>query len=70
METTNPGDVSDDGYEEAKFSDLNIGELFWLNKERSDDNHAYRKVSETEAFNVKLRTTTVVNRHYAVFYKM
>ena len=70
METTNPGQVGEDGYELAKFSDLNQGELFWLNTEKSDNNHAYRKISDTEALNVKLRTTSVFNRHYQVFYKM
>ena len=70
METTNPGQVGDDGYEVAKFADLNQGELFWLNTERSDDNHAHRKISETEALNVKLQEVMKFHRHKDVFYKM
>ena len=70
IETTNPGMVGDDGYVDARFADLNIGELFWLNKTRSDDNHAHRKTSETEALNIKLQKVVTFNRHKEVFYKM
>ena len=70
METINPGSVRDDEYEVAKFADLNVGELFWLNTQRSDDNHAHRKVNDEEAFNVKLQRTMSFNRHQQVYYKM
>ena len=70
IETTNPGMVGDDGYVDARFADLNIGELFWLNKKKSDSNHAHRKISETEALNIKLQEVIKFSRHQAVFYKM
>ena len=66
----NPPQVGDNEYETAKFSDLNQGELFWLNTQKSDENHAHRKISETEALNVKLQTVITFNRHKKVFYKM
>jgi len=68
----NPEEVGDQmgDWEKAKFSDLNNGELFWLNTEKSDNNHAYRKTNETEAFNVKLQQPMTFNRHQNVFYKM
>ena len=70
METTSPGMVGEDGYVDAKFSDLNVGELFWLNKEKSDDNHAHRKLDDVEALNIKLQEVIKFSRHQAVFYKM
>ena len=70
METNINMDARDPGYEEAKFSDLNQGELFWLNMERSDNNHAFRKVNEEEGFNVKLQITYPFHRHDRVYYKM
>ena len=70
METTNPGNVGDEGYEKAKFSDLNTGELFWLHTAKGDDNHAFRKISDTEAFNTKIREYVSFDRHKNVFYKM
>tara|TARA_Y100000310_G_scaffold105100_1_gene103473 strand:- start:468 stop:680 length:213 start_codon:yes stop_codon:yes gene_type:complete len=70
METVNPGKVGDDSYETAKFSDLNTGELFWLNTDRSDDNHAHRKLDDYEALNIKLQQVSKFNRHQNVFYKM
>ena len=66
----NPEEVGSDGWEKAKFSELNKGELFWLNTDRSDANHAHRKMSETEALNVKLQSMVQFNRHANVFYKM
>ena len=68
----NPDTVGDPNgdWEKAKFSDLNQGELFWLNTERSDNNHAHRKISETEAMNIFLQEYVEFNRHQAVFYKM
>ena len=66
----NPGMVGDDGYVDARFADLNIGELFWLNKIRSDNNHAHRKTSEIEAVNIKLQKVVKFHRHKDVFYKM
>ena len=70
IETTNPGRVGEDGYEKAKFADLPNGELFWLNKEKSDNNHAHRKISDTEALNIKLQEVVNFNRHHSVFFKM
>ena len=70
METTNPGRVGEDGYETAKFAYLPKGELFWLNTEKSDANHAHRKLNEEEALNIKLQETMTFNRHQNVFYKM
>ena len=70
METTNPGNVGDAGYEIAKFADLNTGELFWLRTEKSDDIHAHRKLSDDEALNIKLQQVIKFTRHQNVFYKM
>ena len=68
----NPEEVGDPmgDWEKAKFSDLNQGELFWLNTEKSDNNHAHRKINETEALNVKLQKVMNFNRHANIFYKM
>ena len=65
-----PPGIRDLDYEQTIFDELNQGELFWLNTERSDDNHAHRKISETEALNVKLQEVMKFNRHQNVFYKM
>jgi len=67
----NPPGVRDgDGWESGTFDSLNTGELFWLNENKNEDNHAYRKISETEAFNTKTgETLPVVKRNAVVYYK-
>ena len=71
-ERYNPPQVGDakSDYETAKFSDLPTGELFWLNTIKSDDNHAHRKLSDTEALNIFLQEYVEFNRHQDVFYTM
>ena len=66
----NPPGTAQPDFEEYNFEDLEQGELFWLNTEKSDNNHAHRKLSDTEALNVKAQEYVQFGRHANVFYKM
>ena len=50
-----PGNLSDD-FEEFKFSELEMNELFWQTN-KPGNNIPWRKVSQTQGLNIKAQTT-------------
>ena len=64
-----PGTTSPD-FESVKFSEINTGELFWLEENKDSSNHAYRKTSETNALNTKLQEVRTFTRNDDVFFKI
>ena len=45
--------VYNDEWEAHRFSEINERDLFWLNNTRSDSNHAWRKLDESQAQDTK-----------------
>ena len=66
----NPPKLGENDYESTSFSELNVGELLWLNTSRGDGNHAYRKLNEGQALKNKTQKTHNFNRTTKVYYKM
>tara|TARA_B100000287_G_scaffold409550_1_gene437016 strand:- start:341 stop:574 length:234 start_codon:yes stop_codon:yes gene_type:complete len=66
----NPPSNLEEEWELIQFSELNIGELIWMNNVRSDDNAAYRKINEGQAMNTKTRETKTFGRNDKVYYRM
>ena len=50
----NPPAVGNDDFDQMKFSDIDEGDLFWLNASR-DNNPPYRKFDNNEGGNIKTR---------------
>ena len=46
------------------------GEIFYLNNQRNSENHAYRKTTDTEAFNTKMQTVHEVLSNMDVYTKL
>ena len=70
MDRYNPPSNMDSEYEIQRFSELNIGELIWLSDVRSDDNHSFRKISESEAMDTHTRKVKLFKAHDKVYYRM
>ena len=66
----NPQGVNDEDWESHKYEDLTDGEIFFLNNTRSEDNHAYRKISDKEALNTKMQTYHDVLSNMEVYTKL
>ena len=60
-----PGIVSDD-FDETRFSDIELDDLFWL-KNGGDDNPPFRKLNETEAANTWTRLYFQFNSNDVVY---
>ena len=63
-----PGNLSDD-FEEFKFSELEMNELFWQTN-KPGNNIPWRKVSQTQGLNIKAQTTHNVNPNTVVWQKI
>tara|TARA_R100000008_G_C3429485_1_gene88913 strand:- start:25 stop:258 length:234 start_codon:yes stop_codon:yes gene_type:complete len=58
-------------FEEYRFSDIPLDELFWLNKNpNSNENTAHRKHSDTEGMNTKTRLVSSFERSLKVYQKI
>ena len=58
-------------FEEYRFSDIPLEEFFWLNKNsNSDENNAYRKISDTEGMNTKTRLISQFERSLIIYQKI
>ena len=42
-------------FDETNFSEIEVDDLFWINSTNSDNNPAYRKITEIEGTNTKTR---------------
>ena len=54
-------------FDETKFSEIDIDDLFWTRSTNSNDNPAYRKISETEGGNTKTRISYTFNYNQVVY---
>ena len=63
-----PSNMSTD-YEEYKFEDLEVDELFWQTN-RPEESNPWRKVSQTSGINLKSQTTHNFNAKTKVFQKI
>ena len=63
-----PGNLSDD-FEEFKFSELEMNELFWQTN-IPGDNIPWRKTNETQALNIKAQTTHKFQSNTVVWQKI
>ncbi len=55
-------------YEDRKFEDVNIDELFYLSDNLNDVN-SFRKISEEEAMNIRTREVEMVQPKTKVYVK-
>ena len=62
-----PGNLSQD-FEEFRFSDLNIDELFWQSNQPGT-NIPWRKINENQGMNIKAQTTHSFNPNTKVWQK-
>ena len=64
----NPPATNVPDFEEMRFDEIDGDDLFWLQSINSDNNPAYRKLNDYQAYNTK--TTIVQNFEYnAVVYQ-
>jgi hypothetical protein len=63
-----PGNLSDD-FEEFKFGELEMNELFWQTN-KPGNNIPWRKVSQTQGLNIKATTTHTFNPRTVVWQKI
>jgi hypothetical protein len=61
------GGVED--YERERYDALNNGEIFWLSTDRTEDNHALRKLDDNEALDTKTQGVVTIKYNQVVFYK-
>ena len=55
-------------YEDRKFEEVNVDELFYLSDDIKDVN-SFRKISETEAMNIRTREVEPVQAKTGVYVK-
>ena len=63
-----PGNLSQD-FEEFKFSEVGLDELFWQTNQPGD-NIPWRKTNETQALNIKAQTTHNFKSNTVVWQKI
>ena len=51
----NPPEISNDDFEEIRFSEVEVEDLFWLTGVGGSDNPPYRKIDEDSGGNTKTR---------------
>lgn len=66
----NPQGLMAEDWESHKYFDLPNGEIFFMESTRGENNHAYRKRSDKEAFNTKMQTYHEVLSNMDVFTKL
>ena len=66
----NPQGVNAEDWEAHKYYDLPDGEIFFMEANRNPNNHAYRKHSNKEALNTKVRTIHEVLSNMTVYTKV
>jgi len=64
-----PSNMSQD-FEEYRFEDLEVDELFWQTNKPKEEQIPWRKTSLTEGQNLKTRTTHSFQRKTKVFQKI
>ena len=64
-----PSNMSQD-FEEYRFEDLEVDELFWQTNKPKEEQIPWRKTSLTEAINIKTQTTHSFQRRTKVFQKI
>ena len=67
----NPPSSSAIDFEEFRFSEVPMDELFWLNtNDNSNENNAHRKISEVEGLNTKTRLVSNFAKESVVYQKI
>tara|TARA_R100001082_G_C4254322_1_gene112824 strand:- start:107 stop:337 length:231 start_codon:yes stop_codon:yes gene_type:complete len=66
----NPQGTTEEDWEMHKYQDMPDGEIFFMEMNRNENNHAYRKVSNTEALNTKMQTVHEVLSNMDVYTKL
>jgi hypothetical protein len=51
----NPPGIGMNDFEPMRFDEIEDEDIFWLNERVGDDNPAYRKMNDTQAYNTKTR---------------
>ena len=64
-----PSNLSQD-FEEYRFEDLEVDELFWQTNKQKEEQIPWRKSSLTEGINLKTQTTHSFNRRTKVYQKI
>ena len=65
----NPPSATAIDFDELRFMDVPVHDLFWMNKSRGD-NPAHRKVDETSGMNTKTREVETYNNDTVVYLKI
>ena len=66
----NPQGVMAEDWETHKYFDLPDGEIFYMEANRNENNHAYRKTSDKEALNTKMQSIHEVLSNMTVYTKV
>ena len=51
----NPPGINDDDFEQVRFSEIELEDLFWLKNISGNNNPPYRKIDESSGGNTKTR---------------
>jgi hypothetical protein len=71
QDTYNPPSSTAIDFEEFRFSEVPMEELFWLNKSANpSENTAHRKISEVEGLNTKTRIISNFPKEAVVYQKI
>ena len=63
----NPPAITNNDFDETRFSDIELDDLFWLENVSDGNNPTYRKITESEAGNTKTRTLESFNSTDVVY---
>ena len=57
-------------FDSMPFSDVETNELFWLNTELTNTNHAFRKLNENQALNTKTQKVHNIGTRTVTYQKI
>ena len=64
-----PPPITHTDFDTSKFSEIENDELFWLNNQGTNNNHAFRKINEAQAMNTKTRQINNFQRNTVIYQK-
>ena len=71
QDTYQPPGTNTPDFEQNSFSDINTGDLFWLNQDRTNEtNPSFRKLDESQAMNLISREVRGFQSRDKVFQKI
>ena len=65
-----PPPITHTDFDTSKFSEIENDELFWLNNQGTDNNHAFRKINDNQGLNTITRQTHNISNRTKIYQKI